>query len=257
MNEQLIKQFKEKLQQRIVLGSFMKSCDPAFIEVAGYAHLDFVILDMEHGPISFEKMQNCVRAAQVAEILPIIRVKALNEHEISKALDIGVAGVEIPQITDAKEAEDAVKAARFYPSGERGVCRFVRAANYSSTPKDTYFKNANQTLIIIQLEGSEALDNIDKILEVKGIDIIFIGPYDLSQSLGLPGETTHPKVVAQMQEIVKKAKEKDISVGTFTDSPETMKFWMDAGVKYIAHSVDVGIFYEALAGLVEQFRIFL
>lgn len=188
-------------------------------------------------------MQNNIRAAQVSGIVPIVRVS--NYENISKVLDIGAAGVQIPQVSDAAEAKRAVREAKYFPEGERGVCRFVRAAHYSAMDRTEYFPSANQALVIIQLEGQEAIENLDEIMEVKGIDILFIGPYDLSQSLGVPGQTTHPLVVEQMQKIVARAKEKGILVGTFTDSMETLKMWSDAGVQYLSYSVDMGIFCEA------------
>lgn len=255
MNQEIIDKFRNKIAAgETVIGPFMKTCDPAFVEATGWAGMDFVILDMEHGPVSVQSMQNNIRGAQVAGVLPVVRVPAVTEEAIGKALDIGAAAVEIPQISNAKDARLAVKLAKFYPDGERGMCRFVRAANYSMAPRAEYFANANETMVIAQLEGTEAIKNMDEIFDVPGIDIVFIGPYDLSQSLGLPGQTTHPAVVDAMKEIIRAAKEKGLAVGTFTDSAETMKMWVDAGVQYISYSVDVGIFAEACRSIKKQFE---
>lgn len=254
MNEQLIRAFKEKLQNhQPVFGPFMKTSDPAFTEAAGYAGMDFAILDMEHGPVDIAGMQNNIRAAQLAGVLPVVRVPAITGEAIGKALDIGAAAIEIPQISSAEQARKAVQTAKFYPQGQRGVCRFVRAAHYSAQAREEYFRTANETLVIAQLEGTEAIDNIDTILKVPGIDIIFIGPYDLSQSVGLPGQITHPVVLDCMRTIIQKARQEGIVVGTFTDSHESMEMWIRAGVQYISYSVDVGIFYEACVSLVHQF----
>jgi len=252
MNLNLLHSFKDKILNGAVYGLFMKSADSAFVETAGYAGFDFAILDMEHGPVGFESMQNNVRAAELAQILPVIRVSSLSETEISKALDIGALGVQVPQIRNACEAKAVVKAAKFHPDGERGVCRFVRAAGYSETDRQTYFRQANEALIIIQLEGEEALENIDQILLVEGIDIIFIGPYDLSQSLGVPGQTMHPKVVEKMESIVAQAAANGTIVGTFTDNLDTLTKWKLSGVKYLSYSVDVGIFLTACQEIVKN-----
>lgn len=255
MNEKLIRGFKEKIQSgRPVFGPFMKTSDPGFVEAAGYAGMDFAILDMEHGPVNIQNMQNNIRAAQVSGILPIVRVPAITEEAIGRALDIGAAGVEIPQISTAQEAREAVRLAKFSPIGERGVCRFVRAACYSATEKERYFQQANETIVIAQIEGREAVDHLDDILNVDGIDILFIGPYDLSQSLGVPGQVTHPSVIEEMNRIVKRAKEKGVVIGTFTDSRELMEMWMKAGIQYISYSVDMGIFYDSCRQLTEQFH---
>lgn len=234
---------------------FMKSSDPAFIKAAGYADMDFAILDMEHGPVSVKEMENNVRAAQISGILPIVRVPRLGENEIGQALDAGAAGVQIPQITCAEEARQAVCAARFSPAGNRGVCRFVRAAHYSSTPREIYFADGNDApLVILQLEGEEAFKNLEDILNVNGIDILFIGPYDLSQSMGLLGQTSHPDVVARMKEIAVHAAERGIPVGVFADDSNSMCRWLEAGIRYLAYSVDVGIFTDACVNQVKNFR---
>lgn len=251
MKLDILENFRKKIAEGPVFGPFCKTGDPAFIEAAGYAGFDFCILDTEHSPVSFESMQNNIRAAEVAGMLPVIRTQDFSEYAIGHALDIGALGVEIPQITCAEDAIEAISHAKFYPEGERGVCRFVRAANYSAMERSEYFKNANKALVILQLEGQKAIDNLDAILAVEGIDIIFIGPYDLSQSLGVPGQTTHPSVIAKMKEIASRCAELGITVGTFVDTPENCAMWRDAGVKYLSYSVDVGIFYEACKNIVD------
>lgn len=249
----LLTKFKKKLEDgNPVFGPFMKSTDPAFIEVAGYSGFDFVILDMEHGPVGFSDLQNLIRAALVANIIPIVRTSDSSEISIAKPLDLGALGVQIPQVTSGKMAEDCIKAARFFPKGERGVCRFVRAADYSLMPREEYFIKANEILIIIQLEGKEAILDIDNILKVEGIDIIFIGPYDLSQSLGVPGQVNHPLVIEAMNNIVNRARSMGIVVGTFTDTPQAAEMWKKAGVRYISYSVDVGIFAGACSQIVKE-----
>jgi 4-hydroxy-2-oxoheptanedioate aldolase len=248
-------EFKNKLKEgKTVFGPFMKSTDPAFIEVAGYSGFDFVIIDMEHGPASFSELQNLIRAAVLAKVIPIVRTSGANEESISKPLDLGAMGVQIPQVASHEMAKECIRAARFFPKGERGVCRFVRAANYSSLSREEYFRKANEMLIIIQLEGKEAIKEIDSILKVEGIDIVFIGPYDLSQSLGVPGQIDHPLVINAMNEIVKRALSRGIVVGTFTDTIQAAAMWKKAGVQYISYSVDVGIFTNACTQLVKDLK---
>jgi 4-hydroxy-2-oxoheptanedioate aldolase len=233
----------------------MKTGDPAFVEVAGYAGFDFVILDREHGPSDVENLQNLIRAAIVAGVVPVVRVPGISEEAIGKALDVGAGGIQIPQISTAEQAREAVKLAKFFPLGERGVCRFVRAARYSAMDRKAYFEEANKSLVILQLEGTEAVNNVDEIMGVQGVDIIFIGPYDLSQSLGIPGEVSHPLVVEKMKYIVKKAEQYGTVLGTFIDTYENAKLWKDAGIKYLSWSVDVGIFLNACQGIVEKLGV--
>ena len=246
--------FINKLKSQATIGMFMKTTEPAFIEIAGYAGLDFVIIDMEHGPVSTLELQNNIRAAEVSGIFPIVRSEKLGSHEIYRILDSGAKGIQIPHITNEEDAKFAVSQSKFYPFGERGLCRFVRAANYSAIKKNDYIeKTNNETLLILQLEGVKSLKNVDSIFRVKGIDIIFIGPYDLSQSLGMPGEITNPKVVNTMKEIVNKANDFGIATGTFTDTLEQLHMWKDAGVKYLSYSTDVGLFYNSCVSLKKEF----
>ena len=134
--------FRRKLENGAVVGFFSKTSDPGFIEAAGFAGADFVILDLEHGPNSVQSVQNLIRAAQIADIFPIVRVKENCEHVIGEVLDIGAGGIQIPQISSAKEVRAATEHIKFAPEGNRGVCRFVRAAEYSALDRFEYFKTA-------------------------------------------------------------------------------------------------------------------
>jgi len=247
---------KEKLfSGETTYGPFLKLSDPAIVEISGHAGFDFVIIDTEHGPLSIETAQNLVRAAESANITPIIRVTENNPALILRALDIGAQGVQVPQITNKSDAEKAVQAAKYHPQGDRGVCKYVRAAHYSSTNPFEYFKKANEeTLVIVHIEGLEGINNLPEILKVKDLDIVFLGPYDLSQSCGVPGQVEHPKVVEKMRYAVELARSENKIVGTFVDSVEAGKKWMALGVQYISYSVDVGIFYQTCSGIVSQFK---
>jgi 4-hydroxy-2-oxoheptanedioate aldolase len=249
----MIQAFKKKLADgKAVYGPFMKASDPALVEVAGRAGFDFVILDMEHAPFTYKHLEDLVRAAELSGTMSIIRAQSSDEIFISKALDLGAKGVQVPHVTNAAEAEACVSAAKFHPRGQRGTDPFVRAAGYSAIPKDQYFKQANETLVILQLEGKEAIQNLEEIMQVDGIDILFIGPYDLSQSLGVPGQVDHPDVTGQMENIVNKAREKGIVVGTFTDTLESARTWRNAGIQYISYGVDMAIFMDACKALLNQ-----
>jgi len=240
---------------KVVFGPFMKFTDPAAVEIMGFAGFDFVIIDTEHGPISIETAQNMIRAAESVNITPIIRVGNNDESFILRALDIGAQGIEIPQINSKPDAVRAVKSVKYSPQGERGVCRYVRAANYSSMDKFKYFESANkETMIIAHIEGVQGINNLDEILSVSGIDVIFLGPYDLSQSLGIPGQVNHPLVTEKMKEVVTKCKESKFAAGTFADDVETAKSWISLGVQYISFSVDVGILYNASKNIANKLK---
>lgn len=254
MRLDLIADFRKKIDKDSVLGPFSKSSDPMFIEAMGHAGFDFVIIDLEHGPNTILNAQNIVRASEASSILSIIRCKEDVRSVISEALDIGSGGVLVPKVTTPQEAKDIINTARFAPVGMRGVCRYVRAAQYSSTRGIDYFKNSNQAFLILGIEGADAIREIDQILEIKGFDAIFIGPYDLSQSVGRTGEIDHPLVIEKMAAVISKCKKKKIAVGTFVESVEKAHEWQKLGVNFLAYSVDVGLFYNHCEMIVNNFH---
>lgn len=256
MNIDKLIRFKEKMKKEPVFGVFSKTKDPAFIEIMGYAGFDFVIIDLEHGPNTIQAAQDLVRAAELTGLAPIIRVKDDFPPLIGEALDIGAWGIEVPQINSRKNAQELIQVAKFAPMGMRGVCRFVRAAEYTNTDKKEYLKKSNESIVIIHLEGQDAINNLEEILKVPGIDVVFIGPYDLSQSMGIPGEVDHPDLVKKVREVVEICKKRNMLVGTFVDNQEQARKWVTAGVHYIAYSVDVGIFYDKCNEIVKGLNSF-
>ncbi|WP_313024861.1 HpcH/HpaI aldolase family protein [Pseudomonas lopnurensis] len=242
------------LQQRSTLGIFSKTTDSAFVEAAGLAGLDFIILDQEHGPVSLENLHHHVRAARLTNMAPIIRVRGVDAHAIGAALDTGAAGVQIPNVNTVEQAKAAVSAARFYPLGQRGVCRFVRAADFGKQDKSAYFLSSNKAVVILQVEGIEGVRNLDAILDVPGFDVLFVGPYDLSQSVGRPGEIDAPEVVSLIKEIARKAKEKKVLLGAFCDTTENLTLLSDEGFAFLAYSVDINIFAKAVECLLMRLR---
>ena len=240
---------RTRLQSGVCIGIFSKTLDSGFVEAAGRAGLDFIILDTEHGPASWETIHNHVRAARMTAMAPLVRVRGLDAHAIGAALDSGAAGVQVPNITTAAQAAEAVAAARFHPMGQRGVCRFVRAAGFGETDKAAYFEDANAALLVLQVEGLEGVENIDSILAVPGFDVLFVGPYDLSQSAGRPGEVEAPEVRALIDRIAAAAAAAGKTLGIFCDNPPALARYRTMGVPYLSYSVDISLFREALAAL--------
>ena len=238
---------------RGALGPFMIGTDPAFVEAAGYAGYDFVLLDMEHGPGTFENLQNLIRAANVAGVCPVVRVPRGMDIWVDRALDVGAGALLVPQIDTADQARAVISAAKFAPVGSRGTNRFVRSACYGAKPGSEYFAQANETVVIIQAEGKKAVENLDEILDVPGLDVLFIGPYDLSSSLGHVGEVNHPEVIECIQGIIEKANAKGVKLGCFADTVEGAKKWRDMGIKFVGYTCDTYLFYQAAKADVDAF----
>ena len=235
------------------LGPFMITSDPAYVEAAGYAGYDFVLLDMEHGPGTFENLQNLIRAANVAGVCPVVRVPRGMDIWVDRALDVGAGALLVPQIDTADQARAVISAGKFAPVGSRGTNRFVRSACYGAKPGSEYFAQANETVVIIQAEGKKAVENLDEILDVPGLDVLFIGPYDLSSSLGHVGEVNHPEVIACIQGIIEKANAKGVKLGCFADTVEGAKKWRDMGIKFVGYTCDTYLFYQAAKADVDAF----
>jgi 4-hydroxy-2-oxoheptanedioate aldolase len=219
-------------------------------ECTGVAGMDFVVFDQEHGPLTAETTLEMAAAAERGGASPLVRVRENSPAEIQRALDAG-AGVQIPQVESKSHAEKAVRAARFAPIGERGLSQYVRAGNYVGDPDYTENQNQTQT-VVLQVEGQQGVDNIDDIVAVSGFDVVFLGPYDLSQSMGVPGQVRDEKVEAAMEQVVERATAADKIVGTFADDPEMARHWIELGVQYVMLSVDAPIFVRALEDLLRQ-----
>ncbi|MBI4530181.1 MAG: aldolase [Candidatus Latescibacteria bacterium] len=237
----------------VVLGPFVNLSPPVLIEIAGIAGFDFVIIDMEHGPIRVETAQTLCMAADGVGLAPIIRVRKNDEAEILSALDVGAAGVQIPQISTREDALHAVKASKYGPVGERGLSPLTRAWDYSKQRGAAWHNE--QTMVIVHVEGTRGIQNLDEIVAVEGLDVIFLGPYDLSNSLGIPGQVKDPRVVEMMKTAVGTIRGVGKAVGTFADDPETARMWIDAGIQYMSISVDNTIYLNACREIVKQVKV--
>lgn len=247
---------KQKLaNQPCVFGTFCEIAAPAIMEILGLAGFDFAVIDREHGAFSVSETENLIRAAATTGISPMVRVADANETSIRQPLDMGAAGIHVPQIESAHMAEAAVRAALFHPHGERGLQPWVRNASYGAQPLREYLAEKNEdTCIVLHLEGHLALKELDAILAVPGFDVLFIGPYDLSHSLGIPGEVNHPHVREAMYKIIDAARVAGKYAGTFCATAEEAEEWRIAGVRYLAVSMDANLLLSAARSMVSVLR---
>ncbi|CAG0953441.1 partial 5-keto-4-deoxy-D-glucarate aldolase, partial [Gammaproteobacteria bacterium] len=175
---------------------------PAVVEMCGYAGFGFVILDREHGAAGMETLENQVRAADAAGIPAIVRVPSRAPDNILHAMDAGANGILVPHVITAEDAEAAVRAAHFPPRGSRGMTTTSRAGRHGlASPADYMARARSETVVICQIEDGAALQNVTAIARIPDLDAMFVGPADLSTSLGHPGEPAHPEVVAAVDRI--------------------------------------------------------
>ena len=188
---------KEKLLAgKSVLGVSVMIPSPQIVEMFGHLGFDWVLIDCEHGTISLETVELMIMAAEVSGITPIVRPRDNSTQEIMRVMDRGAKGVQVPHVITAQDAKRVVEAVKFYPLGKRGLAKGTRPAGYGfDLSMQEYVKKDNQeTLVCIQLKDKEAIDNVEEILQVEEIDVFFIGPSDLSQSMGYPGQKDAPEV---------------------------------------------------------------
>ncbi len=248
-------QLKEKLKQgEVVLGPFINCAYPAFIEICRHAGFDFAVIDLEHSPLHTLIAEDLCRAADCVGLAPIIRVRKNDAPQIQRALDIGSAGVQVPQIETKADAEAVVRGAKYSPLGARGLSFYTRAGVYTAAGTQITEQLNQESLIVVHIEGKRGIDNIQEIVSVPHIDVIFLGPYDLSQSLGIPGQVRDPRVIELMKTGIQTIRNAGKAAGTFADTPEMAKQWIDAGVQYLALGVDVGIFLRACQALIKGVR---
>ncbi|MCT7948710.1 aldolase/citrate lyase family protein [Ancylothrix sp. C2] len=246
---------KQKLKNgEFVIGTFVNCAYPAFIEICGIAGFDFAVIDMEHGPLHTLGAEDLCRAADCAGIAPIIRVRKNDAPQIQRALDIGSAGVQVPQIEKKEDAEAVIKGAKYSPLGARGLSFNTRAGLYTAAGTQITDQLNENSLVVVHVEGKAGVENLNEIVSVPHIDVIFLGPYDLSQSLGIPGQVRDPKVLELMQKSIKIIRNSGKAVGTFADNPDTAKQWIEAGVQYVGLGVDVAIFLKACQSLIKAVR---
>lgn len=200
---------------KTVIGCFIPSASAVTVEILALAGFDFVLLDAEHGPISPESAYPMILAAESRGIPAFARIGQNDKQVILKFLDLGVSGVMVPQVNDAVQAEQAVAATKFVPRGTRGLAG-GRAFDYGlklSAPKMVSVLN-DRVMTIIQFEHRDALEHLDDILGVPDLDVLFVGPNDLAQSLGFPGQPGHPDVTKMADGVVARAKARGVKMGT-------------------------------------------
>ena len=247
---------KKRLQAgETVVGPFVIVPSVTMIDTLGYSGMDFCIIDTEHGPISQESAIDLVIAAQGVGVAPIIRVGDNDERLILRALDIGSEGVQVPQINSIPDAQAVVHAAKYAPLGERGLSIFTRAGNYFKGDGEDHTDRQNdETMTVVHIEGKKGLDNLEEIMTVDGIDVLFLGPYDISQSLGYPGDVRNPIVETALREATAKARAQGRAVGSYAKDVEMGKWLIDLGIQYISINVDAIIYRQACEAIVTSLK---
>lgn len=249
-----LEKFRNKLESgTLCLGMVVWLTDPSVSEIAGDAGFDFSWIDTEHAALNIETVQEHVRAARGTDMAPIVRVPWNDPVLIKPILDIAPAGIIIPMVNTGEEAEKAVAACRYPLTGIRG-CGVRRGTRYGAEPFGEYLeKSKTDPMIIIQIEHIKAVENLDAILKVKGIDSICVGPSDLSASMGKLGDFGNKEIEETIDLICGKAKEAGVMIGSIGGIGNVDK-WKKRGANWLAVAGDVGAVFNTARNTIAEIR---
>lgn len=223
---------KRVLSGEVLFGSAAYLGSSLTVEMIGIAGYDFVWIDCEHGMGDMAELIPQLQAAAIGGAAPIVRVAWNEAPRFKRVLDMGAMGVMVPYVNTAAEARYAAQAMRYPPQGVRGVARLIRANNFGAD-FDAYFAQANDNLLtVVQIETREAVANAEEIAAVEGVDVLFIGPMDLSNNMGLPAQWDHPELEKAMDTVVAACRKHGKAPGILVPSMDVLEKWMSKGFSF-------------------------
>ncbi len=249
MNELAIR--KRALKGDKLIGVFLNTGSAILTELAGRSGLDWCLLDMEHGSGSWDMLTHQLIALEGTGAAPIVRLPSIQPDYFKRALDLGAHGLMLPNLNTAEQARAAVTYSRFPPHGTRGVSSMNRGARYGTKLDERLDTAHENTLIIAQIESPMAVDNVDEIAAIDGIDVLFVGPMDLSVCMGIRRQFDHPDFVAATRKVVEAARTHRKACGILGFSPADVAKSYDQGFTFVAAGTDAGMVAAGMKALVD------
>ena len=238
-----------------VFGTWSMLSSPAVLNVIASTGLDFVIVDMEHGPTTFETAERQLFAAEAGGIEPIIRLGEDHAPHVLHALEIGAQSVLVSQVATVEQAKRIVRSCKYFPEGNRGLSPFTRRHGYSDRDLPAKLQYANDQMFVgVLVEGEEGIRNLPEIAKIPGLDMIYLGVYDISQACGVPGDLMHPKVLRIMRDYVKIIEDCGLAAGSVARDREYMELLLDAGFRFVSYRVDCAIIRDGLETALGWYR---
>jgi 2-keto-3-deoxy-L-rhamnonate aldolase RhmA len=235
------------------IGTWISSASPIVAEAVGLAGFDWGVVDMEHAPVDVMDLVHMLQALAATKMVPVVRVPWNDTVTVKRVLDAGATTILFPFVESAEEAGRAVAATRYPPEGVRGMATMSRATRYGT--QANYAKVANQGMgVIVQLETAKAVARLEEIAAVPGVDALFIGPADLSASMGYVGQPSAPAVLDLMTQAARRAHDCGIPIGTLGPAPEHVVQYRAAGYDYVALSSDLGLLMRGAQAAVQALR---
>jgi 2-dehydro-3-deoxyglucarate aldolase/4-hydroxy-2-oxoheptanedioate aldolase len=242
--------------RELKLGHFVvEFATPGIGHILANAGCDFVLFDMEHSGFGYETVRSAIRYFEAAGVAVIIRVPTSRYDHVARAMDMGAEGLMVPLTADAAEAERVVDAVKYVPDGKRGVALGVSHDNYRPKPVLEALRAANErSTVFVQIETAEAVENAEEIAAVEGVDCLWVGHFDLSCSLGIPGEFDHPKFRDAIDRTLAACRKHGKSTGRLAQDTKTGVALFDEGFDFICYSGDVWLLQAALKAGIDDLR---
>lgn len=240
-------QLKQALRQgELCLGSWITLAHPAIAEIMAKAGFSWLAVDLEHSVVTIREAEELIRVIELCGVVPLVRLSANDPVQIKRVMDAGAHGVIVPMVNSAAQAEQAVAAVYYPPRGRRGV-GLARAQGYGDGFEGYREWLQREAVVIVQVEHIQAVENLPEILAVEGVDGFMVGPYDLSGSLGIPGQWAHPKMAEALARIREMggASDKAPGIHVIEPDPEAARQKMAEGYRFIAYSLDIRLLDRA------------
>lgn len=251
-----MKKLKQRLKNDTIFkGTFLSLGSPITSEIISKTGFDFAILDLEHGAGNEKDILNQLHAMGNGTTTPIVRVESSNHERVHRVLDMGAEGIMFPRIKSVEQTKEAVNALRYAPEGLRGVAKLVRATNYGSNWNDYYSNQKEHILGIIQIETEEILDNLDEIAQMDGVDVLFVGPMDLSMALGIFGQFDHPKFIEAIKLTAKAAEKAGKVCGILLTNENQLPNYYNLGYRFFTLGSDLGFVNQGAITTLEKMNI--
>lgn len=253
-----INYLKAKLKAgKRVFGTWSMLGSPTVMNAISHAGVDFIVIDMEHGPMGFETVEAQLYATESAGSTPIVRLGETDEQAILHALEIGAQSLLVSHVSTPEEASRIVKATRYYPEGERGLSPFTRNHGYSDEGIAEKLRFANEQMFVgVLVEGEEGLNKLEKICDVENLDMVYLGVYDISMAVGTPGDLNNPKVIGIVRDCVKMINEKGLVAGSVARDKGYLQLLVETGFRFISYRADSTVLregFETARGWFEEF----
>jgi len=240
--------FRQRIKQgEIVLGQMaLEMFTPGFGPMLAACGLDFVIFDMEHGRCDINLLAEMVASCRGTGIFPMARVPDVNFAPLSRALDVGARGVMVPRVETRQQAEDIVSQLKYAPMGRRGVALGIAHDLYRHGSPEFFAQANEETCVVLLLETERAFENLEEIVSVPGVDIAWVGHYDLTVSMGIPTQFDHPRCLAAMDALVETCRRHGVAPGFLPGTPDAAVHWIEKGFRAISLGSDIGVFMDGM-----------